>query len=219
MSLFNQFSTGSVNRKICDLRKLVTYHESLSTVWDGAPRHFMKSQAVWGHRKTSQKPSKTNKISFTWNLLPPPPPPKRTKVRTSGFNSETEVYTKHHFQPKVRFFRKPPPSQLNCVRFTGLLRTFAKVPYWRFFEHLHLLCLLLSLYLTHNCQGKSWRGSLDANCEILCFSRKLHSLQDFYFTAQLLTGTFFDGRQLLHLPLLNESSPNASKSSLSNYLL
>ena len=83
-----------------------------------------------GHRKSSEKPSETNKISFTRNPLPPPPPPpKRTKVCTSGFKSKTKVYTKHHLKPKVRFFRKPPPSQTNFVRFTGLLRTFAMAPY------------------------------------------------------------------------------------------
>ena len=31
-------------------------------------------------------------------------------------------------KPEVRFFRKPPP-QTNFVRFTGLLQTFAIVPY------------------------------------------------------------------------------------------
>ena len=77
-----------------------------------------------GHRKSSQKPSETNKTSFTWT----PPPLKRTKVRTSGFNSQTNVYTKHHLKPEVRCFRKLPPSETNFVRFTGLLRSFAMVP-------------------------------------------------------------------------------------------
>ena len=51
------------------------------------------------------------------------------KNRTSGFSCQTNMYTKHHLKPKVRFLRKPPPSQTNFVRFTGLLRTFAMVPY------------------------------------------------------------------------------------------
>ena len=64
-----------------------------------------------GHRKSSQKPSETNKISFTWN---PSLPPKRTKVRTPGFNSLTNVYTKHHLKPKVRFFKNPALPHEFC---------------------------------------------------------------------------------------------------------
>ena len=39
----------------------------------------------------------------------------------------------------VRFFGKPPPSQTNVVRFTGLLRTFAMTPNeaWPLEHHLN----------------------------------------------------------------------------------
>ena len=87
--------------------------------------HIPHNGNLRGHRKSSQKPSETNKISFTWN---PSLSPKRTNLRTSGFNSQTNVYTKHHLKPEVRFFRNPPPSQTNFIRFTGLLRTFAMGP-------------------------------------------------------------------------------------------
>ena len=95
------------------------------TEWQG---RVAIERKLWlrGHCKSLQKPSEANKISFTWN---PSLPSKRRKGRTSGFNSQTNVYTKHHLKPKVRFFRKPPPSQTNFVCFTGLLRTFAMAPY------------------------------------------------------------------------------------------
>ena len=80
---------------------------------------------IRGHRKSSQKTSETNKISFTWN---PSLPLKRTKLLTSGFNSQTIVYTKQHLKPEMRFFRKPPPYQTNFVRFIGLLQNVAMVP-------------------------------------------------------------------------------------------
>ena len=58
--------------------------------------------------KVRRSPAKqTNLVS----LETPLPPPKRTKVRTSGFNSQTNMYTKHHLKPKVRFLRKPPPAK------------------------------------------------------------------------------------------------------------
>ena len=86
---------------------------------------------IWRHRKSSQKPSETNKISFTsWYPSPPPPPVKRTKVRTPGFNSQTNVCTTHHSKPEVRFFRKPPPKRILFVSlgFSELLRWSLRCP-------------------------------------------------------------------------------------------
>ena len=70
--------------------------------------------------KVRRSPANRTKLV---SLVTPTQPPKRTKVPTSGFNSQTNVYTKHYLKPEVRFFRKPPPSQTNFVRFIGLLRT------------------------------------------------------------------------------------------------
>ena len=48
------------------------------------------------------------------SLEPPPPLPKWTTVRTSGFNSQSNVYTIHHLKPEVRF-SDTPPSQTKYL--------------------------------------------------------------------------------------------------------
>ena len=55
-------------------------------------------------QKSLQKPSKTNKISCTWNPLPPP----ETNRSPPGLNSQTKVYRKHHLWSKVRYFFENP---------------------------------------------------------------------------------------------------------------
>ena len=76
-----------------------------------------------GHRKSLQTPSEKNKVSFTSKPLPRPETNKTSHFRLQL--SDQRVYK----TPFVRFFRKTPPSQMNSVRFTGLLRTFAMAPY------------------------------------------------------------------------------------------
>ena len=78
------------------------------------------------HRKSSQKPSETNKIRLGgWGF---------SKNRTSGFKW-CFVYTLvWELKPEVRTFvrfggREGVSSETNFVRFAGLLRTFAIAPY------------------------------------------------------------------------------------------
>ena len=55
--------------------------------------------------KVGRSPAKRTKLI---SLETPSLPPKRTKIRTSGFNSQTNVYMKHHLKPQMRFFSKNP---------------------------------------------------------------------------------------------------------------
>ena len=66
-----------------------------------------------------RSPAKQTKLVET-----PPSLPLPETNKSSHFSSQTNVYTKHHLKPKVRFFRKPSHSQTNFVRFTRLLQTF-----------------------------------------------------------------------------------------------
>ena len=54
-----------------------------------------------GHRKSSQNPNETNKLSFTQ----PPPPPlsilETQKFSTPGFNSRINLYAKDYLKPQV----------------------------------------------------------------------------------------------------------------------
>ena len=112
--------------------------------------------------ETPSLPSETNKSShfrlqlsdqcvYKTPFETPSLPLKRTKVRTSGFNSQTNVYTKHHLKLKVRFFFfKPPPSQTNFARFVGLLRTFVTAPYRKVFV---ILVVLINCQRQESC----WR--------------------------------------------------------------
>ena len=68
---------------------------------------FQRPLALFrGHRKSSQKPIEMNKSSFTWNSSLSL---KRTKIRTSAFNSQTGVYAKHCLKPHVWLCDPPPP--------------------------------------------------------------------------------------------------------------
>ena len=110
-------------------------------------RSINRSLTLWpepvrGHRKSSQKPSETKKKLVSLEIKPPPSPEKN-KVRTSGFNCQTNVYTKHHLKPKVRFFRKPhpPPILFVSLGFCKLLRWFLKCNGFDVCEH--CFCLVV----------------------------------------------------------------------------
>ena len=89
MTIFNQ---------VLSVVLLCIFHQDF--FFGHLPSHFRD------HHKSSQKPSETNKISFTRD---PSLTLKRTEVRTSGFNSQTNVYTKHNLKPKSAIFPNPPP--------------------------------------------------------------------------------------------------------------
>ena len=80
--------------------------------------------------KVCRSPAKQTKLV---SLETPSLPPKQTKIRTSGFNSQINMYVNTIWSPNCDFFETPPSRQTNFVRFNGLLRTFAIVPYRSFF--------------------------------------------------------------------------------------
>ena len=79
---------------------------------------FGSKQLIFrGHRKSSQKPSKTSKFSFARN---PSLHSKRTKVRTSVFRLQ--------LKPLVWFLRNPLPIQTNFCSFHWAFVNFCDGP-------------------------------------------------------------------------------------------
>ena len=89
--------------------------------------HITHNGNLRGHRKSSQKPSETNKISFTWNPLPPPPPPPRNEQKFALQASTLRPMCIQNtiWSLKCDFFEIPhPPKQILFVSlgFCELLR-------------------------------------------------------------------------------------------------
>ena len=85
--------------------------------------------------KVRRSPAKRTKLV---SLETPPSPWSEQKFALQASALRPMCIQNTIWSPEVRFFRKPPLSQTNFVRFTGLLQTFAMVLYTELASyHLH----------------------------------------------------------------------------------
>ena len=99
-------------------------HFDIST-WGIPDEWFQQIGEQRAHCKSSQKPSKTTKLL---SVETPSLPSKQTKVRTSGINSQMNVYTKDYLKPKVLFLWTPPPPKKKRIVFVFL--SFCELLRW-----------------------------------------------------------------------------------------